>query len=262
LGYIPRVNTKEEESTSILSPRPKVANPGPSLTTIIAPVSPPRSQLDLDAESVFQGGYSTVTGSTKKSQQTFSSFIRTADGESVTSHNTSDHEDEGYSQDEESGDTSDILSALSPFTKPNRLPPQCIHEIPSPSLLFSLDIPAVTPPKLWPFTGDTRFCDCDASLYNTLHIEHDHKRDKSRPPIRYNGFIEPVDEDMELASFENTRRSVSFPRSTSGEKVKLISHFYPRSALTGDATDRNYEGPIHSNTGTSNRACAFIETAF
>jgi len=252
LGYIPRDKKKEEKSTFILSPGRKVTltNLGPSRTTVIGPLSP-KSQLDLDAESVFQGGASTVAGSTKRSQRTFS-FIRTADGESVTSLNTGDFEDESCSQDEESDDASDILTALSPFTRPNQLPRRCIHEVPSPSLLFSLDIPAVTPPESKALTGHTSFCDCDASVYNTLHTKHDREGDQPRPPVRYDGFIEPVNEELELASFESTRpMPLPSTGNASGEKVKLIPYFHPGSTLT-DATDQNYEEPIHSNARASN----------
>lgn len=225
MGYIPRQTKKGEESTFILPPPRKVAVPSPSRTMTIRRPSP-KSQLDLDAEFIFQGG-STVTGSAKKSQQTFSSFISSNGGESVTSLNTGDHEDEAHSQDEDIESTSDILSALSPFTQPTRLPPQCIHEVPSPSLLFSFDLPVATPPKSKAFTRHTLGKDDhDTFLYNATPIEHDYTGDRSHSSVRYDGFIEPVDEDLELASFESTR-SMSFAGGDAKEKVKIISYSYP-----------------------------------
>lgn len=202
---------KGEESTIILPPPRKFAVPSPPRTTIIRRPSP-KSQLDLDAESIFQGG-STVTGSTKKSQQTFSPFTSTGGPESLTSLNTGDHQEEAQSQDDDTESTSDILSALSPFTQPARLPPQCIHEVPSPSLLFSLDFPAST-------CRTTRKDDCGTSLYRTNPIEHDYIGDRSHSSVRYDGFIEPVDEDLELTSFESAR-SMSFAGNDAKEKNSM-----------------------------------------
>jgi len=228
MGYIPRHAEKGEESTFILPPRRKVEVPSLSRTMTIGPPSP-KSQLDIDAESISQGS-STVTGSAKKSQQTFSPFISPNGRESVTSLNTGDHEDDAQSQDDDTESTSDILSALSPFTQPNRLPPQCIHEVPSPSVLFSLDLPVATHPKSKASTRRTLGeGDCDTSLYNTTPIEHDYIGDRSRSSVRYDGFIEPVDEDMELASFESSR-SMSFAND-SKEKVKFYSHPIPSDIL-------------------------------
>lgn len=212
MGYIPRRTQKKgEESTIILPPPRKFAVPSPPRTTIIRRPSP-KSQLDLDAESIFQGG-STVTGSTKKSQQTFSPFTSTGGPESLTSLNTGDHQEEAQSQDDDTESTSDILSALSPFTQPARLPPQCIHEVPSPSLLFSLDFPAST-------CRTTRKDDCGTSLYRTNPIEHDYIGDRSHSSVRYDGFIEPVDEDLELTSFESAR-SMSFAGNDAKEKNSM-----------------------------------------
>ena len=221
MGYIPRHAEKGEESTFILPPQRKVEVASLSRTMAIRPPSP-KSQLDIDAESIFQGD-STVTGSAKKSQQTFSPFISPNGWESVTSLNTGDHEDDVHSQDNDTESISDILSALSPFTQPTRLPPQCIHEVPSPSVLFSLDLPVAAHPKSKASTRRTLGeGDCDVSLYNTTPIEHDYIGDRPHSSVRYDGFIEPVDEDMELVSFENSR-SISLGNNTK-EKVKFHSH--------------------------------------
>jgi len=225
LGYIPRRRQKEEESTFILPPQPKVVVSSPSRTTTSRRLSP-KSQLDLDAESIFQG-VSTMTASTKKSQQTLSPFVTINGAESVTSLNTGSHEDEAHSQDEDTESTSDILSALSPFPQPIRLPPQCIHEVPSPSLLFSLDHPVATLSKSMAGTPGEGYC--DTSLYNTPSIEDDFIGNRSHSSVRYDGFIEPVDEDLEVASFENSR-SVSFSGNASKEKVKVISYYHSSSS--------------------------------
>ena len=97
----------------------------------------PKSQLDLDAESLFQTG-STVSGIGQLSEQ-------------------------------HGGSTSDT-DAHNSFTNP----PRCIHQITSPSLLFSVDSqiqsssPTLSPDHNW------SFCDCHPSIAKALPIEHDH----------------------------------------------------------------------------------------
>jgi len=160
----------------------------------------PKSQLDLDAESLFQTG-STVNGMERLSERTFSPFLKEKGGDSVTSVYTFENPDEGSISDT----ISDVHSIHHPFTNP----PRCIHQVPSPSLLFSIDpqiqhsgrIPS--PDRNW------SFCDCHPSIANTLPIEHDHPNTQSLTRIRTTGFIQPVDEGAELASFESSR-SMSF----------------------------------------------------
>ena len=99
-----------------------------------------------------------------------------------------------------------IRSRMSSLHHPFTNPPRCIHEVPSPSLLFSVD-PKIqrtqSPDHNW------SFCDCHPLIANTLPIEHDHFNIQSHKPIRTTGFIQPVDEEYELASFESSR-SMSF----------------------------------------------------
>lgn len=66
--------------------------------------------------------------------------------------------------------------------------PRCIHEIPSPSLVLS---PANSLTKELPAfeLEEFSYCDCSAT-------------------VRYSGYIEPVDEDIELDSFEKSRREI------------------------------------------------------
>lgn len=95
-----------------------------------------------------------------------------------------------------------IRSRMSSLHHPFTNPPRCIHEVPSPSLLFSVD-PKIqrtqSPDHNW------SFCDCHPLIANTLPIEHDHFNIQSHKPIRTTGFIQPVDEESELASFESSR---------------------------------------------------------
>ena len=152
----------------------------------------PESQLDLDTEPLCHTD-STVTGIEMLSERTFSPFLKENGGDSMTSV-----ED----QDEVSLSGS-ISNIHHPFTNP----PGCIHQVPSPSLLFSGN------PQL-SFSDQTlspdHYCDCHPSVANTLPIEHDHPNTQSHRPIRTTAFIQPVDEEAELASFERSRsRSLS-----------------------------------------------------
>ena len=152
----------------------------------------PKSQLDLDAESLFQTG-STVSGIGQLSERTFSPFLKESGGDSVTTANDT-------FEDQHGGSTSDT-DAHNSFTNP----PRCIHQITSPSLLFSVDSqiqsssPTLSPDHNW------SFCDCHPSIAKALPIEHDHPDAESQKPIHTTRFIQPVDEEAELASFENSR---------------------------------------------------------
>ena len=123
-----------------------------------------------------------------------------SDLDSMTSVNTFEDQDEVSLSDT----ISDVHSFHHPFTNP----PRCIHEVPSPSLLFSVNSQLQpsdqTPPP------DHNF-DCHTSIANTLPIEHDHHNTQSHRLIRTTGFIQPVDEEAELASFERSR-SISLSR--------------------------------------------------
>ncbi|KAF8967456.1 hypothetical protein BDZ97DRAFT_1916740 [Flammula alnicola] len=217
----------EVQAEELVLPRPQeiLSQASGSSLPPVRPLSP-KSQLDLDAESLFQGG-STVTGSTRRSQRT-SSFLKTS-GESDTSLYTGDHQNQSEDEGVYSDDVSDVLSALPPFIKSNAAPPQCIHEIPSPSnsLLFSVDRGTPSRPQSdrsrrrpsSPIERTKALCECDTSIPSTLPVEHDHSGDHSRTSVRYSGFIQPVDEDFELASFESSR-SVSFISNSSMGKTK------------------------------------------
>ncbi|KDR84247.1 hypothetical protein GALMADRAFT_220034 [Galerina marginata CBS 339.88] len=198
----------------------------------------PKSQLDLDAESLFQTG-STTTGSTRQSRLMFSPFMKDSGGDSVT---TEDHQDELQSDDEHPDDVSDVLSALPPFKQQNLSPPKCIHEVPSPSLLFSGDFGLGSPSSSSQHHGHSpppshtrSFCsDCDPTTANTLPIEHDHSADHSHTSVRYSGFIEHVDEESELASFESSRsmlldKSSLRPKSQRSVKIEAVKEQYART---------------------------------
>ena len=180
----------------------------------------PKSQLDLDAESLFQTG-STVSGIGQLSERTFSPFLKEKGGDSVTSV-----ED----QDEEST-ISDIHSFHYPFAKP----PRCIHELPSPSLLFSVHPKKQSNGRTSsPDHNNQSFCNCHPSIADTLPIEHDHPNTQSQQPVRTTGFIQLVDEEAELASFESSH-SMSFRRGRE-EQHSDQSRNYLQSATSQKAS--------------------------
>ena len=144
----------------------------------------PKSQLDPDD---LQTG-STVSGIERLSERTFSPFLKESGGDSVTSVNTIEDQDEVSL----SGTVSGVHH---PF--PN---PRCIHEVSSPSLLFSVN-PQLPPSDRTPSPDHN----CHPSIANTLPIEHDRPNTRSHRLVRTTGFIQPVDEEAELASFEKSR---------------------------------------------------------
>ena len=97
-------------------------------------------------------------------------------------------------------DQSDIVSDVHSFHRPSTNPPRCIHQVSSPSLLFSGN------PQLPLSPGRP-------SVASTPPIERDHPNTQSHRSIRTTGFIQPVDEEAELASFERSR-SISLSTSS------------------------------------------------
>ena len=179
----------------------------------------PKSQLDLDAESLFQTG-STVTSIERLSERTFSPFLKQKGGDSITSADPF--------QDQDEASMSDTISDIHSFHHPFTNPPRCIHEVPSPSLVFSVD-PKIRPSDRIPSPDHNwSFCSCHPSIANTLPIEHDHPSIQSRMPVRTTGFIQPVDEEAELASFESNR-SMSSP-SRHGKKYSNHSSHSQKAA--------------------------------
>ena len=153
----------------------------------------PKSQHDLDAEPLYHTD-STVTGIERLSERTFSPFLKENGGDSMTSVNIFEDQDEVSFSDT----ISDVYSFHRPFTNP----PRCIHQVPSPSLLFSVN-PQLPPRDRTPSPDHN--CDYHPSVANTPPIEHDHPNTQCHKPFRTTGFIQPVDEEAELASFERSR---------------------------------------------------------
>ncbi|KAF9476727.1 hypothetical protein BDN70DRAFT_995458 [Pholiota conissans] len=188
----------------------------------------PKSQLDLDAESLFQGGSnSTVTGSLRNG--IVSPFFK-ATSDSNTSLFSGGHESE--SEDGYSDNVSDILGALSPLVRSEPNLPRYDHEIPSPSdsLLLSVDPRLHSSPggheqplSSFPFQQLTQ-----SHSDGPFLLEHHYLSKQSRSPVRYSGFIEQVDEDSELESFEHSRSislsgSISSQADMSKQSVKIDS---------------------------------------
>ena len=132
---------------------------------------------------------STITGI---SEPTFSPFLKEKGGDSMTSMNTT-------FEDQDEVSLSDVISDVH---HPSTKPPRCIRQVPLPSLLFSVNPPLPPSDRNPP---PDHICDRHPSVANTLPIEHNHPNTKSHRPIRTTGFIQPVDEEAELASFERSR---------------------------------------------------------
>jgi hypothetical protein len=171
------------------------------------------SQLDVDAASVFQTNSTWTERSTPLNDSPFTT--RPFDNESFTSLNTDDHpllqppfqpniieaKKKVTKDDDALSSVSDILTGLPETWKPlHRERPRCIHEIPSPSSVLNSrnKLPSTPPresipnfPTSWCPEHSKDFCMCRFSGRS--------------PPVRYSGYIEPVDEDSELASFELSR---------------------------------------------------------
>jgi hypothetical protein len=229
MGFIQR----HKAAAQLNKPGPSNASTSTKIHGAVPHQSPrmplsPKTQLDLDAESLFQGG-STVTGSLRRSEGTVSPFFK-GSSDSNTSLFSGDHEGESEDEDGYSDGVSDILGGLSPLITSQPTLPQCIHNPPSPldSLLMSVDLgssPSHPPPdnpkgrasssSLQP---SYRAHGGNSDLADSFRIEHDHVGSSMRSPVRYSGFIEPVDEDFELESFQNSR-SVSLSSSTLGNTV-------------------------------------------
>lgn len=161
---------------------------------------PPHPELDTD--SVFYCGSSTTT---KHTQQTLSSFEL---GESRIESDTT------VEYNEELSNPSTPSSSFSFLPGPT--PPRCIHQIPSPSL-FPFP-PPPPPPKR---DADRSFCTCPPSLSKHLPIEHEHDHTSPSsssvsPSVRMDGYIQQVDEDFEVESFERSRGSILLDTSMAG----------------------------------------------
>ncbi len=185
----------------------------------------PKSQLDLDAESLFQGE-STITGSTRRSQDIVSPFPKVV-GESDTSVFTAHGDEESDEEYGYSDGVSDILGGLSPFKRPEPLSVRCIREITSPldSLLFSDGPSPSTPcqetnqdPHNPPSPSSKSFRNFGAPVQRNSLGHSGPISNQSHPSVRYSGFIEPVDEDFELESFEQSR-SMNLSRDSVTVKV-------------------------------------------
>ena len=182
---------------------------------------------ELDTESVFYCGSSTTTMTTKHTQQTLSSFEL---GESRMESDTTVDYNNNNNGEEDLSDPSTPSSSSFNFLPAPSTPPRCIHEIPSPSLLLSADLDTngsfpfpLTPPK--PSNGTERsFCSCPPSLAKHLPIEHDHHPPSSSsasPSVRMDGYIQQVDEDLEVESFERSRGTISLDTSTGSLKTRV-----------------------------------------
>ena len=182
----------------------------------------PKSQLDIDAASIFQTG-STTTESTRPLHQNMSTFTsRLLDNESSTSSITTDHplllapfqsDSHHLSHMDEKEEEGDALSLISdiPSASPEpheRDPPRCIHEVPSPLSCFAHYGSPSTPPRA-SFSPEGQRC-CPEHSTASCSYDLSGVSPIRSPPVRYGGHIELIDEETEIASFELSR-SMSTP---------------------------------------------------
>lgn len=201
----------------------------------------PDSQLDLDAASVFQSR--STTWGTSPSHRDISPFINhLLDDESCTTFETDDYPllqppfqlgtlniGESTETDCTLSSIQDVLRSLPQSPELDRHgTPHCIHEVQAPSFLLSHDdILPSTPPRTsspgayWCPEHSTDSCTCDLSI-SPIQI----------PPVRYGGYIEAVDEDTEIASFEFGRsmsRSSAFTNTTTS---RVLCHMVLKCKIT------------------------------
>ena len=95
---------------------------------------------------------------------------------------------------------------LIPLASPQLSPPRCIHELPSPSVVLSPDIDNTYP--------EPSYCACSVTEVPDQ---------SQKPSVRYTGYIEPVDEELELRSFESSQSMYNHKSSMpfDGPKVSL-----------------------------------------
>ncbi|KAJ3504096.1 hypothetical protein NLJ89_g8114 [Agrocybe chaxingu] len=248
-AYIPR--RRRTDSTATPKAEPRTPSPTRRKASQRHPPMPlsPKSQLDLDAESLFHPSssatgtipHSTTTTTTTTngrhpgSQRTLSPFLHPSSREeSVTSvhdpnasflHNPNNPANNYDTEDDEVlSSVSDVLGNLSPLKQLNRRAaqpqvhvhpqPQCIHEVelelPMTSLLFSQDTSQVGPTS--PTSPESPSPRRPRSRRNpspeSFMLQDDlsfHSNQSPNTSVRFTGYIEPVDEDEEVASFELSR---------------------------------------------------------
>ena len=95
-----------------------------------------------------------------------------------------------------------------PHLIPHTSPPRCIHEMLSPSIVLSPDIDNTF--------SELSYCTC-------LETELPDQSQNLKPGVRYTGYIEPVDEELELRSFESSQSMYNQKSSMlfDGPKVSL-----------------------------------------
>ncbi|KAH9482178.1 hypothetical protein JR316_0004273 [Psilocybe cubensis] len=231
-GLIQTPRTHKRQSIAQRYHTPPQSTPPP------APLSP-KSQLDLDAISLFQTG-STATGSTRRSHHLFSPFMKDTDKESFTTLDAGEHDVHDEHPDESSDNVSDVLSALPPFAKSDIPQPPCDHEYaaPSSSLLFSRDYAQPSTPAIAHSSDRTPRATYNQPIRtnhdtSNVFLDTDDWQNQSNTSVRYSGYIEPVDEELELAEFEHSRSlSIDRPRSkgkTRSVKIETVQEQYERT---------------------------------
>jgi hypothetical protein len=180
-------------------------------------------QLDIDAASTFQSAWTDYSTPLNNSPFTTRPF----DDESFTSFNTDDHpllqppfepktteaNPKEITDDDALSSVSDILGGLSgTLNLRHREQPRCIHEIPTPPFvpISPSKLPS-TPPRNSPSNFSRNWCPEHSKDLCMCNVFGSPQRS---PSVRYSGYIEPVDEDSEIASFELSRSISTTPEQS------------------------------------------------
>jgi hypothetical protein len=182
----------------------------------------------VDKASASQTGSTWTDHSTPPTNSPFAN--RPFYDESFTSLNSDDHillqapfrpedkhKDSEITDDDALSSVSDILGGLNEtLSVRKREPPRCIHEIATPSIHGSPAKLPSTPPR----KSTSNFSRNWSSEHpKDSFVGNSSGWSETSPPIRYSGYIKPVDEESEIASFELTK---SFSTTTSERSAGML----------------------------------------
>lgn len=131
--------------------------------------------------------------------------------------------------DDELSSISDVFGGFpETLNQSQRKPPRCIHEISSPILGSSNKLPS-TPPRSNPNLSRSW---CPEHFNKPCRCNSFHSPERS-PPVRYTGYIESVDEESEIASFE-LNRSMSGASERDFDMLEEVRRFYVLSQTNAE----------------------------
>lgn len=228
-----KTSQKKRSSSPITTPGAlrKVSDPPMrSSATRRSPQDSRYSTPELDTTSVF---YVPSSSNTRDTQTTTASLFE----DSLTNESTRTTPDPFFSETRPKTSNQQVdtpssvaLSLLPPFQSPlprNASPPYYTRDIPSPSLLLSVDDPSLYSlrngrPRLSPPPSKSAV---NAS-FTPSSVEQESKYSR-KIPVRYSGYIEPVDEEHEILSYESSRSYSSSSDSDSFGNQSILRNLSP-----------------------------------